>query len=247
MTTIHAFKNAGYDYSIFHVSGFDFPVKEVEQKASRSINDGAVIVDQASFESCNWQNPAVADYDILKRIATEIPKGMKLVVAGPCGVLENAIRLVGYDNLCYMIIDNPQLAFDVFEEIGSSLVKYYTNIVKYDVVGGIISNDDWGFKSQTLLPPEDMQLFVFPWHKEIVSAAHAAGQPAILHSLYCEMDFEKQTRKRKSQENSIINIQHGIFNIQVKKRARKVFGENRKPKTAMKKYNKIQITNNKYL
>jgi len=57
--------------------------------------------------------------------------------------------------------------------------------------------------------------------------------------LYSEMDFEKWTRKRKSQENSIINIQHGIFNIQVKKRTRKVFGENRKPKTAMKKYNKL--------
>jgi len=30
------------------------------------------------------------------------------------------------------------------------------------------------------------------------------------------MGFEKRTRKRKSQENSIINIQHGIFNFQVK-------------------------------
>ena len=185
LTIIHAFKNAGYDYSTFLVPGFDFPVKEVEQKASRSINDGAVIVDQASFENCKWQDPDAADYDVMKRLSPEIPKGMKLVVAGPCGVLENAIRLVGYDNLCFMIIDNPQLAFDVFEKIGSSLVKYYTNIVKYDIVGGIISNDDWGFKSQTLLSPDDMRKFVFPWHKEIVSASHAAGKPAILHSCGC--------------------------------------------------------------
>ena len=84
-----------------------------------------------------------------------------------------------------MIIDNPQLAFDVFEKIGSSLVKYYTNIVKYDVVGAIISNDDWGFKSQTLLSPDDMRRFVFPWHKEIVEISHAAGKPAILHSCGC--------------------------------------------------------------
>ena len=93
LTIIHAFKNAGYDYSTFLVPGFDFPVKEVEQKASRSINDGAVIVDRSSFESCKWQEPEFADYDILKRIAPEVPNGMKLVVAGSCGVLENAIRL----------------------------------------------------------------------------------------------------------------------------------------------------------
>ena len=63
-------------------------------------------------------------------------------------------------------------------------------------------------------------LKVFKWNDEL--------------TLYCEMDFEKQTRKRKFQENSIINIQHGIFKFQVKKRERKVFGENAKPKTAMK-------------
>jgi len=185
LTVIHAFKNAGYDYSTFLVPGLDFPADEVQRKASYSINEGAVITDRASFESYNWQDPAAADYDILKRIAPEIPKGMKLVVAGPCGVLENAIRLVGYDNLCFMIIDDPKLACDVFEKIGSSLVKYYTNIVKYDIAGAIISNDDWGFKSQTLVSPEDMRRFVFPWHKEIVAAAHAAGKPAILHSCGC--------------------------------------------------------------
>ena len=46
----------------------------------------------------------------------------------------------------------------------------------------MISNDDWGFKTQTMLPPEMLREFVFPWHKKIVQTIHKVGKPAILHS-----------------------------------------------------------------
>jgi uroporphyrinogen decarboxylase len=49
-------------------------------------------------------------------------------------------------------------------------------------VGACISNDDWGFKTQTLLSVADLRRYVFPWHVKIVEAIHAAGKPAILHS-----------------------------------------------------------------
>ncbi len=40
----------------------------------------------------------------------------------------------------------------------------------------------WGFKTQTLLSPQQLRHLVFPWHAQIVTAAHAVGKPAILHS-----------------------------------------------------------------
>jgi uroporphyrinogen decarboxylase len=46
----------------------------------------------------------------------------------------------------------------------------------------MISNDDWGFNTQTMLSPADMRKYVFPWHKKIVKTIHSAGIPAILHS-----------------------------------------------------------------
>jgi len=61
-------------------------------------------------------------------------------------------------------------------------VRYYVRCLQRGVVGAVIGNDDWGFKSQTMLSPDDMRKFVFPWHRQIVAAAHAAGRPAILHS-----------------------------------------------------------------
>lgn len=43
-------------------------------------------------------------------------------------------------------------------------------------------NDDWGFKTQTMLSPTDMRRFVFPWHQRMVELIPASGRQAILHS-----------------------------------------------------------------
>ena len=107
---------------------------------------------------------------------------MKLIAYGPNGILENAIDLVGYEALCLMIYDDKQLVYDIFEQVGTRLVRYYELAARYECVGACISNDDWGFKTQTLLSPSDLRRFVFPWHKRIVATVHAAGKPVILHS-----------------------------------------------------------------
>jgi uroporphyrinogen decarboxylase len=107
---------------------------------------------------------------------------MKFIICGPGGVLENVMALTGYDNLCYMIADDEELVFEIFEKVGSRLVEYYERIVDFDCVGAIISNDDWGFNTQTMLSTNDMRKYVFPWHKKIVNLAKKANKPTILHS-----------------------------------------------------------------
>lgn len=185
LTIIHGFRNTGYDYAAFCVPGFTFPAGHVDQKSTRSLNEGAVITDRASFDAYEWADPEDADYDLLDRLAPQVPKGMKIISSCPGGPLENAIMLVGYETLCMMVLTDEQLAFDLFENIGKRLVKFYTRCLEHDIVGAIIGNDDWGFKSQTMLSPDDMRRFVFPWHKQIVAAAHAADKPAIVHSCGC--------------------------------------------------------------
>ena len=179
---LYAFRAAGYDYATFHMPGYAFEAAEAPHLSTRSLNDGAVISDRRSFRAYKWPDPEGVDYAILDRVRKDLPAGMKVVTCGPGGVLENAIRLVGYDRLCYMIADDPGLARDVFDAIGERELAFYAHCVKYEAVGAIIGNDDWGFKSQTMLSPDDMRRYVFPWHEKIVATAHAAGKPAILHS-----------------------------------------------------------------
>jgi len=179
---IDGFHAGGYDYASVHATDFGFPVNKRESKSTTSLNEGFVITDQKSFDEYKWPDPESYDYSLLKRLGEYKPDGMKLMVLGPCGVLENVIMLTGYENLCFMLLDERELVTQIFNEVGSRLLKYYQISAEYDSVGVIMANDDWGFNTQTFLSPSDMREFVFPWHKKIVEAAHANNKPAVLHS-----------------------------------------------------------------
>jgi len=180
--TIHAFKNAGYDYVTSASTNFHFPVNSKEHKSTISLNESSTITDWESYEKYKWLDPEDFDLSHLDKVADELPEGMKVMVMGPCGVLENTISLVGYDNLCMMLYDDPVLTKQIFDDVGSRLLKYYQQAVTHDCVCALISNDDWGFKTQPMLSPADMREYVFPWHKKIVATGHAHNKPVILHS-----------------------------------------------------------------
>ncbi len=179
---VKAFTAAGYDYTTVHGSFFSFKVGEKERRQSISLNDAALITDRKSFSEYVWNEPDDHDYSAMKDIENDLPRGMKLMVAGPGGVLENVIRIMGYDKLCMLLYDDVQLVYDVFEGVGHRLLRYYENSICFDSVGFVMSNDDWGFNTQTMLTPAQMREFVFPWHKKIVELAHSKGLPIVLHS-----------------------------------------------------------------
>lgn len=179
---VKAFAQAGYDYVTYKPPQFAFPRGAREREQTISINDGAVITDRESFETCPWIEPDDCDYSTLDKIRKILPDGMKVITQGPGGVLENVIALMGYESLCYVVADDPELARDVFDAVGSRLLRYYEIVAPYESVGACISNDDWGFKTQPMLSPEILREYCFPWHERFVEAIHAQGKPAILHS-----------------------------------------------------------------
>ena len=177
-----AYQRVGYDY--FTAAGNRFNLKAGEHVSGRtySINEGGIIKDRQSFDAYEWVNPEDFGAKELEVAAAAIAEGAKLVVHGPGGLLENTIRLVGYEDLCYMALDDPDLVEAITTHIGERLVRYYAMFVDHPAVGAIIANDDWGFNQQTMLPPDQMRRWVFPWHKRIVDLAHVHGKPVILHS-----------------------------------------------------------------
>ncbi len=180
--TAEAFCALGYDYVFCKASDMQFDTQAHKKEKTISLNDGCAITDWTSFERFRWPDPDAFDFSRLEKIRQYLPDGMKLMVAGPGGVLENAIALTGYDNLCMMLYEEPELVKAIFDGIGSRLVRYYEIAMQFDAVGLLMSNDDWGFNSQTLLSPTHMRQYVFPWHRRIVETAHIAGRPALLHS-----------------------------------------------------------------
>ncbi len=193
--TIEAFTNAGYDYITIPTrfyGGLKFVTAFHDQKSTVSQNEGSLISDRASFESYPWPDPEKGDFDTFNRMAPLLHKKMKFIAPGPGGVLENVIDLVGFERLCYLLFEDEQLVQDIFDAVGSRLLRFYEIISQIESVGALIVNDDWGFKTQTMLDPDSMHRYLFPWHKRIVEAIHLNGKPAILHScgnLDAVMDF----------------------------------------------------------
>jgi len=179
---IRAFAAAGYDYATVEGSDFAFPTGDRTTDATLSINEGHAIRTREDFDAFDWPDPDAADWSRLDALAGELDDGMKFVVPANEGLLETVIFLVGYETLCFMLVDEPDLVADLFNAAGSRLVRYYEIAAAHPMAGACIVNDDWGFKTQPLISPGDLRQYVFPWHRKTVQAIHAAGKPAILHS-----------------------------------------------------------------
>ena len=179
---IETYDKLGYDYSLIMPTEFTFYAGIKEEKKSFSLNDGAVITDRKSFEQYNWPSAADYDYTYIDKLAGYLPKGMEFLAWSSDGPLESIIKLVGYENLCYMLYDDESLVADIFEQVGKRTVDDYRHMLENPHIKGVVVGDDWGFNTQTLLPAEVFRKYLFPWHKEIVRMAHAGGRYAILHS-----------------------------------------------------------------
>lgn len=182
---IAAFANAGYDYATisgWRTNTLKFPKNENEKKESISQNAGCMITDKASFEKYIWPDADHGNYDIYYDLKDSLPDGMKLIASGNGGVLENVIDLVGFENLCTMCLLDEELTTEIFDAVGSRFLRFYEIIAPIETIGACIVNDDWGFKNQTMLSPEMLRRWVFPWHKKIVEAIHKTDKFAILHS-----------------------------------------------------------------
>jgi len=179
------FHKAGYDYATIpsrYFDGFTFTTADHEKRATVSLNEGCVITDRQSFENYNWPNPEQGDFGLLDKMASELNDGMKFVVSAPGGLLENVTSLVGFENLCFMLYEDEELSKAIFDAVGSRLLRFYEICSAVPSVGALIVNDDWGFKTQTMIPPEMLRKLVFPWHRKMVESIHQNGKFAILHS-----------------------------------------------------------------
>lgn len=182
---IEAFSKLGYDVApvyTFESGLFSFPKGEQESLASRSQNQGALITDRKSFESYDWPDAGSGNYELYHQLSAFLPDGMKLLGFSNGGVLENATDIVGFEKLCEIYLTDPELTGEIFKNIGERLLKFYSIVASMDSVGVCVVNDDWGFKTQTMFPPDMMESYVFPYIRKIVEVIHANGKPAILHS-----------------------------------------------------------------
>ncbi len=182
---IDSYRVAGYDYAPLQGAGFGFEAGSRNRREGTktiSLNEGAVITDWESFEKYGWPDPDSFDYSRLEKLKSYLPDGMKIIVCDRDGIFETVVYLTGYENLCFMLYEEPELVREIFNQVGPRWVRYHEICASFDAVGAHIIGEDLGFNKQTMLPPGVLREYLFPWHKKITETIHRAGKKAILHS-----------------------------------------------------------------
>lgn len=153
-----------------------------------------VIGSWEDFERYPWETLESLYFDAFSRdyeaLRCALPEGMKAVGGVGNGVFECVQDLTGYMDLCYLREDEPELYEALFSRVGDVLLSIWKRFLREygDVYCVCRFGDDLGFKSATLLHPDDVRRLIVPQYKRIIDAVHESGKPFLLHSCGCIFD-----------------------------------------------------------
>ena len=153
-----------------------------------------VIKHRADFEAYPWKQ--IPDWYFernsvdFRALGEVMPAGMKAIGGPGNGIFECVQDLVGYENLCYIAVDDPELYADLFAMVGRNNLAIWKRFIAEfgDIYCVLRFGDDLGFKSNTLLSQDDIRRLVIPAYRPIIDLVHAARKPFLLHS--CGMIFD---------------------------------------------------------
>ncbi|MHB9036209.1 MAG: uroporphyrinogen decarboxylase family protein [Armatimonadota bacterium] len=174
-STVDFYYRAGYDYvPVWPTVGFTFG-----SLIDRS--SGYPIHDWETFEKYPWPTPESVEYTEFESVTSILPEGMA-IIGQTSGIFEAVQSLMGYEQLCYMLVDDPALIEAIFERLSEIYESMYKGMADIENVGAVVISDDMGFKTSTLLGADDLRRYVLPRHRRLAEIVHAAGEPCILHS-----------------------------------------------------------------
>jgi uroporphyrinogen decarboxylase len=133
------------------------------------------------FEGYHW--PRIEDVDLspLEWLESNLPENMG-VFDLTAHILEMVTFLLGYEQMCYRIYDDPQLVRAVADRIGEFYVRWTRTLADFRCVPFIWGSDDMGFRTSTMVSPQFLREVILPWHKACAEAGKARGKPYLLHA-----------------------------------------------------------------
>ena len=147
-----------------------------------------VIKTRADLDKYPWEELPDRYFDAFapqfEAFLEALPDDMRAIGGVGNGLFECVQDLTGYMNLCYIREDDPELYRLLFERVGQVMLKIWQRFLPRYSQRYVVCRmgDDMGFRTQTLLAPEDFRAHLVPGLKRIIDAVHAAGKPFLLHS-----------------------------------------------------------------
>ena len=145
--------------------------------------DAALIADRRDFESFPWPAPhelgGYGDYadleEHLRSLARQLPDGMKVLVQ--LGYLfMGTWQLMGFENFCLKLADEPDLVDDLVNWLGASQLAVLEILLQHDCVGTVWLPDDLAYNSGPVVAPRFYRRAVYPWYARIVERCQAIDE-----------------------------------------------------------------------
>ena len=126
-------------------------------------------------------------FEILRE---QMPEGMKAIGGVGNGVFECVQEVVGYESLCMISYDDPELYGLLYEAVGKVSSRIWKRFLEQysDMYAVCRFGDDLGYKGSTLLSADDIRTHIIPQYKKIVDIVHSFDKRFVLHSCGCIFD-----------------------------------------------------------
>ena len=123
----------------------------------------------------------------LDAIREALPPGMKAFGGCGYGIFESSQDLVGFESLCVMQYEDPELFAELFRRIGDLYVTLWSRMIRdySDIFVFFRMGDDLGHKASTMLAPPVIREHLFPQYKRVIDLVHQSGKRFLLHSCGC--------------------------------------------------------------
>ena len=180
--------------AFWHRMGYDVVRLEISMPFPRPGREGGIrgrsfaetgqgpVGNWEGLETYPWPRAEDMDFFCYDHLVEHMPEGMGLIANHAGGILEVVTALMGYETLCLALFDEPDLVRAVFDRVGGLMEAFYRRILQLPRLVAVFPGDDMGFRTGTLIGPDDLRRYALPWHKKFAEMAHAAGKPYLLHS-----------------------------------------------------------------
>ena len=171
---IDFYDQMGYPCVSVEMSAF-FP--QIAMKAGRSEGDEVTrgYVDENEGVIKGWEDLENPDlwtpveecfpFDLYAEVLAMVPPHMKAVGGCSGGPFENATFLMGLTPFCLNLYEDEALVEALLQKVGERLVYAADRLCGLEKLGVYRFGDDLGFKNATMISPEALRKYIFPWQK----------------------------------------------------------------------------------
>ena len=177
---------AGYDY-INLAAKYDDSLLSGKRKISQTGRAWAeetagVISSEEDFEKYPRQEIINSiDYSVFEEVQSVLPKGMK-IIARAGDIFTYSWHLLGFENFCFFLVDNPELVEKVVNRVGEIIFGMLERECSFPNIGAVWYSDDIAYIQGLMISPADLRKYLFPWLRKIGELAKSKDIPFIYHS-----------------------------------------------------------------